>query len=417
MKPLTTVASVEAARPVSGKQVEYPDSKVHGLALRVTDAGGKSWTLRYRNSDGKQKRLSLGRYPVVGLSVARTAALDALAKVASGLDPARLKRDSKAAAKAYHPTTVTDLIERYLGDAAKGRHRPNARPKRQGTMDLDRYYFDRSIKPAIGSTAIGELTRADVQQFLDKVGDGAPSTARHCRAVLRQVYNYAIRNELATANPAQLASLPAAQQRERVLTDDELKAIWNAAEQLVAGGASTGLPIQLAMLTLQRGGEVTGIHSQEIDRETRTWTIPGARTKNHRTHVVPLSDQAIEVLQTAFGTEVWNGYAFPARKGAVGESIRRDSISKSLRRLTEKLEIEDATPHDFRRTGATNITAERIGMPRFIVSRVLNQISDTGGAAAVTARYDRNEYLSEKRKALDQWSALLIKVVARSNEN
>ena len=85
-------------------------------------------------------------------------------------------------------------------------------------------------------------------------------------------------------------------------------------------------------------------------------------------------------------------------------------MSKSLRRITKELGIEDATPHDFRRTGATNITSERIGMPRFIVSRVLHQLSDTGGAAAVTCLYDRNQYLPEKPKALDAWAALLTRI-------
>ncbi len=252
LKSLTTIASVEAARPVPGKQVEYPDSKVHGLAFRVTSAGGRSWTLRYRNAEGKQKRLSLGRYPAVSLSAARRAALEALAKAAGGLDPAKLKRASKAAAKAHHPVTVAELINRYLDDAAKGGHRPNARPKRPGTMGLDRYYFDRCIKPAIGHTAIEELSRSEVQRFLDEVGDHAPSTARHCLAVLRQAYNYAIRNELATANPAQLASLPAPKQRERVLGDAELKAIWVSAGELALGQGTTGHAIRDANAATRR---------------------------------------------------------------------------------------------------------------------------------------------------------------------
>ena len=205
--------------------------------------------------------------------------------------------------------------------------------------------------------------------------------------------------------------MPAPKQRERVLGDAELKAIWNAAGEFASEQATTGLAIQFALLTLQRGGEIAGIHTGEINQATRAWTIPSERTKNHHTHVVPLSDQALEVLRAAYGTDDWEGYAFPARKGAKGNFIRRDSISKSLRRLTKGLGIEDATPHDFRRTGATNITAERIGVPRFIVSRLLNQLSDTGGAAAVTGIYDRNAYLPEKRKALDAWAALLIEIV------
>ena len=76
------------------------------------------------------------------------------------------------------------------------------------------------------------------------------------------------------------------------------------------------------------------------------------------------------------------------------------------------LGIVDATAHDFRRTGATNLTGERLRVPRFIVSRVLNQISDTGGAAAVTEVYDRNEYLAEKRRALDAWASRLRDIVS-----
>ena len=77
--------------------------------------------------------------------------------------------------------------------------------------------------------------------------------------------------------------------------------------------------------------------------------------------------------------------------------------------------IADATAHDFRRTGATFLTGERLNIPRFIVSRVLNQISDTGGAAAVTGVYDRNEYLTEKRRALDAWAALLRDIVGNGD--
>ena len=88
-----------------------------------------------------------------------------------------------------------------------------------------------------------------------------------------------------------------------------------------------------------------------------------------------------------------------------------------MNRLAQAINIVDATPHDFRRTGATAITSERIGIPRFVVSRVLNQISDTGGAAAVTGVYDRNEYLSEKRRALDAWAALLAQIVSGSQRH
>lgn len=84
-----------------------------------------------------------------------------------------------------------------------------------------------------------------------------------------------------------------------------------------------------------------------------------------------------------------------------------------MARLRAATKIPNATPHDFRRTGSTNLTTERLGFPRFIVSRVLNQLSDTGGAGTATAIYDRNEYLPEKRRALDAWAGLVAEVVAR----
>ncbi len=292
-RKLTTIASVEAIKPDPNGQTDTPDTKVRGLALRTTPAGGKSWTLRYRNDDGRQQRLNLGRYPAVSLSVARMAANDALAKIAAGKDPAGTKRAAKAAGKAGTAATVADLIESYLAASEKARHRPNARPKRPGTLALERYYFERHIKSRFGKLAIERLSRSEVQRFLDELDDRAPSTALRCSAVLRQAYNYGIRNEIATANPAQFVALPAPNQRAPVLNDAELKSIWNGVEELIAAGSKAALAIRLEMLTLQRGGEVAGIHAREIDRKARLWTLPGARVKNHRIHVVPLSDAAL----------------------------------------------------------------------------------------------------------------------------
>ena len=152
----------------------------------------------------------------------------------------------------------------------------------------------------------------------------------------------------------------------------------------------------MALVTLQRGGEVCGIHAHEIDREGALWTIPGERTKNHRTHVVPLPPLAIEVLEFAFAmagndANMWTGFAFPIATWR-GFYIKGRTQPRN-KGLTVAVGISDATAHDFRRTGSTNITSEQIGMPRFIVSRVLNHISDSGDSAPVTAIYDRNAYL------------------------
>jgi integrase len=428
VRKITTDASVKAAKPDPDRQIEYPDSKVAGLALRVTPArkdpatgkktagGKKTWTLRYRTEEGEQRRLTIGVYPAVSLTHARTAAWNAIGEATRGGDPAKEKRAAKAAARARKLSTVSTLLDAYFDDAAKGRHRKDARPKRASTLTLENDYSDRLIRPRFGSVPIDALDRHAVQAFLDEVSERTPAGARICRAIIRQAYNYGIRREVVGRNPAQFADVQAWKSRERVLTDDELRKIWSLASNPmgVEGldlSASVGTALCFAMVTLQRGGEVCGLHADEIDRQGRLWIIPGERTKNHRSHAVPLSSLALDLLGKAFGEADWRGFAFPSPHGKASKPITRLALTRACARVREVAGIDDATPHDFRRTGTTALTGERIGIPRFIASRVINHISDTGGAAAVTSVYDRNEYLPEKRRALDAWAALLIEIV------
>ena len=424
MRKIKTDAAARAAKADPKRQIEYRVDGTRALALRVSPVGSKTWTLRYRNSEGEQRRQTLGTYPEVELADARNAAAVALGAVAGGADPARTRRDAKAAAKARKLSTVEDLIESYFEAAAKGKHGKNARAKRATTLADERSYFTRFIKPRLGDRPIDDLTRVEVQRLIDDIESTSAAGARITRNVIRQAFNYAIMQEATDRNPAARINVKRWGDRERVLTDAELRKVWNVclAPEQIKGldlGEGTALALQLAMLTLQRGGEVCGLHAREIDRAGKLWVIPGTRTKNHRTHVVPLSAAALEVIGEAFAVAMrkksgdWAGYAFPSPRDR-RQPMTRHALSRAMQRVRESkgVKVPDATPHDFRRTGSTNITGERIGIPRFIVSRVLNQISDAGGAAAVTAVYDRNEYLADKRKALEAWATLLAHIVS-----
>ena len=132
----------------------------------------------------------------------------------------------------------------WLGVPLIGRHRPNGRPKRQGTLRLEREYFDRVIFPRFGKSPVSGLTRNDVQRLLDEVSPQALASARHCRNLIRQAYNDAIRRDVASWNPAQFAEVPAPIARERVLTDDEVRLIWTTARN---PAAVEGLELSPAM--------------------------------------------------------------------------------------------------------------------------------------------------------------------------
>jgi integrase len=172
------------------------------------------------------------------------------------------------------------------------------------------------------------------------------------------------------------------------------------------------LTLKMAAVTLQRGGEVVGMRWDEIDIDQRLWTIPAERMKGKRAHLVPLSPLAIDILDQSRSLFHGHQYVFPSPRLEEEKSMQRHALSRAMNRLVTALGIPDATPHDLRRTGATMLTGQKIGIPRFVVSQVLAHAGDTGGAAAVTGiHYDLYDYLQEKRQALDLWASALESVV------
>lgn len=412
-----TDAFVRGSKCVTGELVEWSDMKERGLSLRVTAAGVKSWTFRYHDLAGNRKRMSLGRLDDVSLNQARAAAVAERQKLHNGLDPASIRKNAKAQAVASKLETVAEIGERYFSESHHGRHRPNGKPKRPKTISGEYGYFQKIVTPKLGGELLSSLTRARLQSFINDVSTSrSVNVARQCRVVLQGIYTFAMWQEIVSTNPIQFVVARQGKARETVLTDEQLRAVWNGFENVgqkdkVFVSRAVVLAVQLAAVTLQRRGEVAGMVRDELDLHHRLWTIPGERTKNHRTHVVPLSELAVRLLREALELAGNSPFVFPTprdREGPIGPA----ALSHAFRRVLDDAEMEGIRPHDLRRTGATNMTSERIGTPRFIVSKVLNHVSDSGDGAAVTAIYDRNAYLPEKRKALDAWAELLAKIVS-----
>ncbi len=413
-----TDAFVRSAPPINGKLTEYADEKETGLCLRVTPAGKKSWTYRYRLQSGQQRRMTIGKVRDRSLVDARAAVVAHRASVAAGGDPASDATQSRLEARrTAEQETIAQVGNWYFRECRAGRHRPNAKPKKESTLQNECYVFDNIIVDKFGAQMLTDISRSQIQSFVDDVADNrSVSIAQKSRVILHGMFAFAMRHEIVDKNPCQFVTVAIQPARERVLTDDELKTIWQALTPPVAIegapiSASVACSILIALVTLQRRGEITGMRIDELDMENKLWIIPSHRTKNHRTHVVPLSDLAMELIGKAIELNGGNAtFVFPSPRNS-DNPIAPMAMTRAFARFRKPLGLVDARPHDFRRTGATNLTGERLGFPRFTVSKVLNHASDTGNGAAVTAVYDRNEYLPEKRRALDAWAARLLEVV------
>lgn len=374
--------------PASGR-VEHYDGRIPGFGIRITSGGAKTFFLVGRHN-GAFRRVSLGRYPATTLEKARKKANTALGALADGTDPQAIKRQARRAAADHFES----VLESFVAHHCRLNNRASTAAE---TERLLRSVFN----PQWAHRNIHDLRKADVFDILDPlVSSGRVSAARHAFAALRKMFNWCVERGLIEHSPASGMKAPGKPtSRDRVLDDDELSALLKAARQQ---GWPFGPIVLLLIFTAQRRGEVVGMQWDEIDIAGRLWTIPGARTKNHRMHVVPLTSSALAILK---GLPRIQGcpFVFPAR----GYSDRPYSgYSKGKRELDQLAGLSGWTLHDLRRTAATGMA--KGGSPPHVVERVLNHVSGSfGGVAGV---YNRFQYLDEMRDALERWERWLSKM-------
>ncbi len=387
--------------PVPDKRTETPDGKVTGLYLITQPSGARSWAVRYR-ANGLPKKLTLGSYPAVDLATARRRAQEALGEVAGGKDPAAAKKAFREVAKAdkaaddRRVARVAELfIERYVKRSGKVRA--------SWAAEIERY-LKVEIIPHIGAKRIGDVTKHDILSILDGIVDrGSPVTANRVLAVARKLFNWAadVRG-LIVVSPCKGIGAPTAESsRDRVLSDDEIRAAWAAFDD-------TGWPFnplaRLLLLTGQRLSEVAEAQWSEIDLEAKTWKIPKERTKNDRAHEVPLSDAAVEIIRALPRIEGKAGYVFTATGAQPVSNLSR--LRGALRRAASERDVAP-TLHDLRRTVATSL--QKLGVRLEVTEAVLNHVS--GSRKGIVGVYQRHEYAEEKRAALDAWARRLETIV------
>lgn len=422
-----TDRAVTAAKAEPGTRLELHDTLTPGLTLRVTDKGAKSWVLRYRAPDGRSQRLKLGDAKRMGLRSARLEVGRLKDLIDKGGDPLAEKRAKREAAKAVTVRTFDDLLDAYWLACEAGTWKPKRKKKRPQTLAYEKRLADRHITPAFRRLPLAEIRRGTVENLLTAMlasGIGLQTNRTH--AIIRQAFAFGVAKEHVAANPAMaLPALHVENRRRRIWTDDELARLWRACQRptgLTDGaggkiyvGRATAIGVQLCALLLQRRNEVAGMALAELNLSARTWEIAPERMKGGKPHLVPLPPRAVELIEEAIALAKDDAgqppVVFPSPKDRE-TPITPSALTQAVNKLRPVTGAADATVHDLRRTGSTALTSERIGVSPFIRSKVLGHGTDAGGGAAVSsAHYDVNEYLPDKRRALEAWEGLLLEIV------
>lgn len=286
--------------------------------------------------------------------------------------------------------TVKDLVSEYLEKYAK--------PRKKSAQEDERI-LEAYIIPKLGRRKACRIKRRDIIEILDEISARAPVQANRVLACTRKMFSFALEREIVESNPCFGISQPNKEKpRERVLSDDEIKTVWNKLPKCPMS-TRMQLALKLLLVTAQRKNEIVNLRWEELDFNKEVWTIPSEKTKNGKAHLVPLSPLALDLLEELKNDSEW---VFPSE---INEGpFTCQALDRAVRNSREVFKIPQFTPHDFRRTTATKMT--ELGISRFDVSRVLNHTDQS-----VTARYDRNEYLSEKKRAIKVWSQYMQNLV------
>jgi len=407
-KALTTKA-VEAMKPDPNNRSEISDAALAGLYLVIQPSGAKSWALRYRFG-GKPAKLTLGRWPIMGLADARAAASVALDKIDHGKNPSAEKMATKAA-KLEAQLSDRDQIKTLIGQYHK-RHLAGLKSGAVVRRELDRH-----VVAAWGDRDIHTITKRDVIDLLDGIADsGRVVTANRVRAYLSTFLNWAVERDILAMSPA-TGVKPVAKEisRDRVMSDDEVRWFWAACE---AVGQPWGPFGQTLLLTGQRLSEVAKMTDGEITGDL--WHLSSDRTKNARAHDVPLSEAVRAVLAGVERIEGRPGFIFTTNgtSPVSGFFKARAHLAGAMERIAAKergaaVEIPRWTFHDLRRTCATGMA--RLGIAVRVTEAVLNHVSGTGGG--IVGVYQRHDYADEKRAALDAWARRVLALVEGKPDN
>jgi integrase len=381
-----TKSAVDALKAAS-KDTVYWDAGLPGFGVKVTPRSRKVFVVLYRigGAGSRLRKYTIGPYGRVTLQMARAEAQKVLAARLEGRDPATEKRESKRRMTADR---VDDLIEVFIVQHVS---------KTRKAAEISRL-LRREVVSRWGNRCVHAIGKRDIVELASEIAQrGTPMAANTLLKVIKTFLNWCVGRAVIDASPAEGVPLPGKEvARDRVLTNNELASVIRAARQI--GGAYGGI-VEMLALTGQRREEVAQMVGDEIDFNSRTWTLPGSRTKNGKPHIVHLSEACIKLIKRA------------SRSGSYVFSISGvkpfQNFTNAKRALDELSGVTGWRLHDLRRTCVSGMA--RLGVPPHVADKILNHQSGTiSGVAAV---YQRHHFLAERKLALERWGQYIETLV------
>ena len=376
---------VDAAKP---REKAYKLADGAGLYLEVVPSGSRYWRMKYR-FNGKEKRMAFGVYPAVSLAQARALRDDAKKKLAEGIDPSLAKKEEKlvrdvqlnntfqAVALEWHGTKVSRWSEGYASDIIEA--------------------FNKDIFPYIGQQPVNEIKPLVLLNVLRRIESrGATEKAKKVRQRCSEVFRYAIVTGRAEYNPAaDLTSAMSGHESKHYpfLTVEELPDFFKALAGYT-GSPLVVLAARLLILTGVRTGELRGAFWSEFDLEKAVWEIPAERMKMKRPHLVPLSTQALEIVQQLKVMSGQYPLVFPGRNDP-RKTMSEASINQVFKRIGYTGRV---TGHGFRHTMSTILHEE--GFNTAWIETQLAHVDKN----AIRGTYNHALYL-EGRREMMRWYA------------
>ena len=385
--PLSDV-KIRSAKP-GEKTIKLSDGA--GLQLWISPAGNKVWNLAY-SFLGKQKKLSIGPYPAIGLAEARDRAREAKKLLASGVDPAAEKQRDKALQKLSNALTFETIATELLDKKRREGKASNTIGKREWLYGL--------AGEAFGKRPIAEIAPPEVLHVLQAVeAKGLLETARRMRSAIGEVFRFAIATGRATRDPTLdlrgALAKPQVKHRAAILDQKAFGALLRAIDAF-EGQPTTIAALKLMALLFQRPGELRQAEWREFDLEKGVWSIPAARMKMRRDHRVPLPPQAVAILRQLHALTGRGELAFPGIV-SVKKPISENTLNVALRRMGYGQ--DEMTSHGFRATASTILNESGKFSPDAI--EIAQSRKDKNATRSI---YSRGDFWDERVRMAVWWA-------------